>query len=487
MTLRARLIAAFTSTVLLSIVVFGYITYMTFFTDKIGDKREIFHLYSESALLALGSETEHEVNRILAGQLSQPPGVSQQANPDSQHGSGLLSLVEITSWPSSVSSDSGLSHFQRLAFNLDLANRGPRAFNSKGQLYLLWPLPEQGASRRLMVMRYDEDRLHTLIDQVGELDKGMVKVNLENQHLFSLDRLDEKYRKKLSEEAALFAQVESKKNQLLDVGDFYLFVPETQVYGFQFSYLTPKVELLQSAIAFKDRILTALVVLGWISLWIVLIIAYRITRPLGVLDQATRDMISYNYETPVKITGGGREVQSLSVSFETMRRKIKDLVVHDALTGLYNRRYLMHTLELAVGELDRGHEPLSCIMIDLDFFKSVNDRFGHQAGDEVLRTFGQLMRNCTRTYDVAARYGGEEFTLILPRTDKQTAQQVAERLRGQVEQHHFEFQGQRIPCTISLGLACFEDHGDPPEKLLDRADQALYAAKQQGRNRVVSC
>jgi len=215
-------------------------------------------------------------------------------------------------------------------------------------------------------------------------------------------------------------------------------------------------------------------------------LAYRITRPLGVLDQAARDIISYNYETPLELCGGSRELRSLAGSFETMRRKIKELVVHDSLTGLYNRRYLLHSLDLLVAKSGRDAEPLACLMIDVDHFKAINDRFGHQCGDEVLSELGRIMRTSSRSYDLAARYGGEEFTLVLPNTTLSTALQVAERLRQDIASHRFVFREQQITCTISLGIACLEDADDSPERLLDRADRALYAAKGLGRNRVVN-
>jgi diguanylate cyclase (GGDEF)-like protein len=162
---------------------------------------------------------------------------------------------------------------------------------------------------------------------------------------------------------------------------------------------------------------------------------------------------------------------------------LTDAARTDPLTGLLNRRGFEEAFD---GELERARRAdrvLSVIVADLDRFKQVNDRFGHAAGDEVLRRVGQAIRSTKRSWDIAARVGGEEFALIAPDTDEHGAYVLAERLRTEVEET-FEPVGAG-QLTVSLGIVAFPIHGQTGGALLQAADQALYAAKQLGRNRAV--
>ncbi|RME68507.1 MAG: sensor domain-containing diguanylate cyclase, partial [Nitrospirae bacterium] len=165
--------------------------------------------------------------------------------------------------------------------------------------------------------------------------------------------------------------------------------------------------------------------------------------------------------------------------------KLKKLAITDFLTGVYNIRYFYHRLEEEFSRAQRYGHPLSCIMMDIDFFKSVNDTFGHKTGDMVLREFAQLIKRHSRRSDVFARYGGEEFIMLLPHTPLDGAQKEAERLRGYIREHQFKgLKGQRI--TASFGVACWPVHRvTSPEELINYADQALFMAKSQGRDRIV--
>ncbi|MFP4181987.1 MAG: diguanylate cyclase [Thiohalospira sp.] len=163
------------------------------------------------------------------------------------------------------------------------------------------------------------------------------------------------------------------------------------------------------------------------------------------------------------------------------QEELKRLATHDPLTGLYNRARLHEWLEQAREEYDRYGTPFSVIMFDIDHFKAINDRYGHPAGDEVLRELARRVDEALREADVVARWGGEEFLVLAPHTDAQGAADLAERLRRQVAERPFEQVG---PVTISLGVATAEN-GETVEQLEGRVDDALYAAKAAGRNRVV--
>jgi len=167
------------------------------------------------------------------------------------------------------------------------------------------------------------------------------------------------------------------------------------------------------------------------------------------------------------------------------RRLLETLATTDSLTGLYNRRQIMARLEEECERIQRGGIGLSCIMLDVDHFKQVNDTHGHQQGDEVLKMIARQARASLRAYDVVGRYGGEEFIVLLPETDLETAQAVAERLRLAIQASAIlkTATGQPQPTTVSLGLTQWRS-GDTVDALIHRADEALYRAKANGRNRI---
>lgn len=157
----------------------------------------------------------------------------------------------------------------------------------------------------------------------------------------------------------------------------------------------------------------------------------------------------------------------------------------DPLTGLYNRRVFEETLEREFKASVRHRQPLSLLMIDLDFFKLVNDRFGHQVGDEVLKTFSKLLAACARETDIPARFGGEEFVIILPNTEQSKAILLAERIQEKINQTVFLSGQMAIKQTISQGLADTQSHRiKTASDLLLLADQAMYQAKRDGRNTI---
>ncbi|HPU16840.1 MAG TPA: diguanylate cyclase, partial [Polymorphobacter sp.] len=162
------------------------------------------------------------------------------------------------------------------------------------------------------------------------------------------------------------------------------------------------------------------------------------------------------------------------------------LAVTDELTGLYNRRYFDRHLTLMLDKAREQDRDMAVMLIDMDFFKSVNDNHGHDIGDAVLKEFAQRLRRNIRGVDLACRFGGEEFVVLMPDTDYRQAQSVAERVRMSVAERAFETAEPRpLTVTCSVGVALNEHQADTPEMILKRADVALYRAKREGRNRVV--
>ncbi|HTI68319.1 MAG TPA: PleD family two-component system response regulator [Caulobacteraceae bacterium] len=165
-----------------------------------------------------------------------------------------------------------------------------------------------------------------------------------------------------------------------------------------------------------------------------------------------------------------------------------ELAVTDPLTGLHNRRYMAGQLGALVRRAGRGGEPVAALLVDIDHFKRINDSFGHDVGDDVLREFAVRLATNVRAIDLACRYGGEEFVVIMPDTGLDVAHRIAERLRLHVAGSPFRVAGVEDPLavTISIGVACTVDTEDTPDTLLKRADEAVYDAKAKGRNQVVA-
>ena len=163
-----------------------------------------------------------------------------------------------------------------------------------------------------------------------------------------------------------------------------------------------------------------------------------------------------------------------------------EAAVTDPLTGLYNRRYMETLVGTLVDQAAARNKPLSVLVLDIDYFKSINDTYGHDAGDDVLQDFAIRIRKSIRGIDLACRYGGEEFVVVMPETDMAVATMVAERLRRRIASEPFPIQkGTRtIDVTISIGIAALAPDDDAAA-VIKRADQALYRAKRDGRNRVV--
>lgn len=165
-----------------------------------------------------------------------------------------------------------------------------------------------------------------------------------------------------------------------------------------------------------------------------------------------------------------------------------EMAVTDPLTGLYNRRYMETHLHTLIEQAANRGKAISVLVIDIDYFKAVNDSHGHAIGDQVLQEFAGRISSNIRGIDMACRFGGEEFVLVMPDTDMALAYKIGERLRQAVASAPFEVAAEAAPLdiTISIGVAAFQAPDDGPDEMLKRADQALYRAKRDGRNRVVA-
>lgn len=183
---------------------------------------------------------------------------------------------------------------------------------------------------------------------------------------------------------------------------------------------------------------------------------------------------------------GMLRIRQMHEDVNTARERLERLAIRDELTGLYNYRYLQSRLTEEFKRAERYREPLSCAMLDIDHFKTFNDRFGHDVGDRVLRETASRLMGAVREVDVVARYGGEEFLLVLPSTHLAGALTVADRVWRSVRRSLFDIgtkDGERI--TISIGVALYPSRGVATrDELLKAADRALYRAKDDGRDRI---
>jgi diguanylate cyclase (GGDEF)-like protein len=188
----------------------------------------------------------------------------------------------------------------------------------------------------------------------------------------------------------------------------------------------------------------------------------------------------------LRVKAAYSELRGRNQQLESMLHSAEALAATDSLTGLFNRRRFADVLKREFAVTKRYRNTLSCIMLDLDHFKQINDRFGHDAGDQVLKEVARRIIASLREVDLAARYGGEEFVILLPHTSRKDARVVADRLLRNVSAQQFQFGSEILTITVSIGYAGNADvASERAEDLVKAADLALYEAKNAGRNRVV--
>jgi diguanylate cyclase (GGDEF)-like protein len=190
------------------------------------------------------------------------------------------------------------------------------------------------------------------------------------------------------------------------------------------------------------------------------------------------------HETRGKLRQSEAGLQRQIEAIQSLQAQLTEQANRDPLTGLYNRRYLNDSLQREFDRCARDGAPISLLLVDLDHFKLINDRHGHSAGDEVLRQVSTLLMNDMRSSDICCRYGGEEFLLVLPHVGLDAALERAEHCRSHVAAHRWLADEQALVVTLSVGVACASDARMTPAALIHLADQALYRAKAEGRNRV---
>ena len=234
-------------------------------------------------------------------------------------------------------------------------------------------------------------------------------------------------------------------------------------------------KLAEQPIIFRSGILDQTIpALIWAPLWVN-------QKLVGILGSGRKSILTPEEEEIFKIF-----VLQTATALKNLAlfEQVKNLASKDSLTGLYNRRYFWQALSKEVMRCRRYSCPLALLFLDLDNFKTINDRYGHTVGDKILQELSVRLQDFVRSTDLICRYGGEEFIIMLIQTSKDKAAILAERLRQKISQSPLKINDLKIPLTMSIGVAGLTDQMEP-EELVKRADSAMYCAKQSGRNRVM--
>jgi diguanylate cyclase (GGDEF)-like protein len=199
---------------------------------------------------------------------------------------------------------------------------------------------------------------------------------------------------------------------------------------------------------------------------------------VGYLTEVFNDMVA-------RLRQGREELAAINKTLRKKNKELHELSITDSLTGLYNRKHLMETLDNEVARSKRHKHDFAVLVIDIDHFKEYNDTYGHLAGDEVLSRLASVFKKSVRSCDYVARYGGEEFILVLPEIGPEDGVKAAERIRKEVVKENFAGDGKPREVTVSVGVASYPKDGDDSQAIIRHADAALYKSKESGRNRVV--
>jgi diguanylate cyclase (GGDEF)-like protein len=231
---------------------------------------------------------------------------------------------------------------------------------------------------------------------------------------------------------------------------------------------------------------------GYLS---VLVVTGQPAHKLRALQLGAKDVISKPFETAeilarvrnmLEIRLLNKEAKKQGRILEQLVEDLQKQIISDPLTNLYNRRFLQEYLPQEIAKARRTASSLAVLMFDLDFFKRINDVFGHEAGDAFLKSVATLLQGCIRESDIACRYGGEEFVLVLSGASLDGAMKKAEKIRTAVLELDLTIRGKPLGrVSTSIGIAVYPQHGTGMEALLRAADEALYEAKENGRNRIV--
>jgi diguanylate cyclase (GGDEF)-like protein len=200
------------------------------------------------------------------------------------------------------------------------------------------------------------------------------------------------------------------------------------------------------------------------------------------LYEKAQQEIEFRRKTEVELRDANQLLQLQIERVELLQVQLQELAVRDSLTNLFNRRYLQEILYVEFARSKRAGVTLAVLMIDSDQLKEINDNYGHRAGDDFLVHIAEVVQSKIRAGDIACRYGGDEFVIVMGNVSEEIALERAEKLRESIAKHHIVYKNEKVGISVSIGIAMFPKHSSSGEMLLQKADQALYRAKQMGKN-----
>jgi diguanylate cyclase (GGDEF)-like protein len=495
MKINAKLITSFGTVLVTTLVVFGRISYTTFTESAHKTSDKIITLQSSEVIYHTSKTLQKEVG-VIEQQLSfymQSNACSLSSEEESKQLLAGLAKQNPLFRSITLSLSRGKvppPEFQTWLDEIAVNHPEPFLRRQAADLLLLWPtqIPQ---GRAFLIINLDQaeltSRLRSSLSTSDGLNiSGAAIMLTDDQGRFLLDPIQQDVKRPLGQKTLDTIDLKASTQHVTKQGEVYVYRPADRLFDADLTLVVPQEFNQGELIQLKNRVIAAMLIVGWVSIWIMLIIAYRISSPIRKLSKITKDIIEFNYSTDMEIPPSNDEIGELAENFENMRQKIKTLVTEDPLTKVYNRRFVIHIFDLAILKAKRAHTPLCCIMMDIDHFKKVNDTYGHQGGDAVLVAVGGALKGISRDYDTPARYGGEEFLFLLPETTLAAALTIAERIRGAVKQLVIAFADRELGCTMSLGVAeLIPGRADSTDQVIGNADRALYQAKQGGRDRVV--
>jgi len=495
MKINAKLITSFGTVLVTTLVVFGRISYSTFAESTHQTSDKIITLQSSEVIYHATKTLDREINDI-----EQQLSLYMQTNACS-----LSSEAETKDLFEGFAKQHPL--FRSITLSLRRGKVPPPEFQtwldeiednhfepflrrvSGDHLLLIWPTQTPQGSAYFIIKLDPEQlaiRLSSYLSNSGYLNISGAAIILSDHGSLLLDPIQQDPQKPLDQRILASINLKASTEFVEDTGKVYVYRPQDKLFDADLTLVVPKEFNQGNLVQLKDRVIAAMLIVGWVSIWIMLIIAYKISSPIRKLSKITKDIIEFNYSTDMEIPPSNDEIGELAENFENMRQKIKSLVTEDPLTQVHNRRFMMHIFGLAVLKANRNNTQLCCIMMDIDHFKKINDTYGHQGGDVVLMAVGKTLKEISRDYDTPARYGGEEFLFLLPETGLSDAVSIAERIREAIKQLAIAYDNKEVHCTMSLGVAEFvHDRVDTTDKIIHNADIALYQAKENGRDQVV--
>lgn len=494
MKLKGKLYISFGSVMIVSLIILGIIIHYSFSENTIRSGEEILRLKTENLSAQIELKLRNHTDDIHYSLLPylQNGNIVDSSNSDitkkiefikktDQLINGIYIANRINRKIIAQTTDSEQLNYQELPKKLTRGNNSFTLATTNDKLYISWiPFPKE--ENIVAAIELNRQLFLASVDSLFEISQSIIfLIDNNEQMLLTLDHseglLHQKFDTKFAENCAHGIN-QAKEN------DGYLYRHQNLFFGNHAYLLMDKDYFFKELTSLRNRIATGVLIVCWLLIWVIMIFAHKLSSPITKLSQITHDIIVLNYDTELKTPKTKDEIGELYQNFETMRRKLKDLITKDPLTHIYNRRFLMHIFEITVLKALRLEQNLSCIMLDIDFFKEINDQNGHQCGDTVLSEIGRLILRSCRPYDTPARYGGEEFMIILPETAATQAYGIAERLRHSISELKIPCENDKtIGCTVSIGVAEFDLHdANTPEVIINNADFALYHAKKKGRN-----